>query len=185
MLELPLWPSLVAVIVTEPAACAVTTPDADTVARLASLVDQVITRPARAFPPASFGVATNGTFCPTRRVAAAGVTDTDATGAFTVVTLAVPLIPSLVAVMVAAPGPMAVAAPETEIVTMPALLVVHSTARPVSVSPAASVVIAINCRDPPTVRETLEGLTLTASTGGGATTTVEESAKEPLVARTR
>ncbi|HKR09470.1 MAG TPA: hypothetical protein VJS39_09795 [Gemmatimonadaceae bacterium] len=46
-------PSLVAVIVAEPAACAVTSPLASTDATLASLDDQVTARPVRTFPPPS------------------------------------------------------------------------------------------------------------------------------------
>ena len=55
----PLCPSLVAVIVAEPAATPVTDPLAETVATAPLLVAQVTTRPLRAVPFASFGVAVN------------------------------------------------------------------------------------------------------------------------------
>src|SRR5690349_6258807 len=56
--EVPVLPSLVAVIVTgPPVATAVTRPLAFTVAIVASLVVHVTVRPVRGVPPASFGVA--------------------------------------------------------------------------------------------------------------------------------
>src|SRR5205807_3715648 len=61
------------------------------------------------------------------------------------VTCAVPLLPSLVAVMVAEPAPAAVAYPVAETVATAALLVDHVTARPVSVLPSESSVLAVNC----------------------------------------
>src|SRR6266480_3066989 len=57
MADVPLCPSLVAVIVAEPAATLVTSPLAETVATAALLVAQVTVRPLRAVPFASFGVA--------------------------------------------------------------------------------------------------------------------------------
>ena len=53
----PVMPSAVALIVTVPAAIAVTSPDADTVATAVLLDVQVIVRPVIAAPCASFGVA--------------------------------------------------------------------------------------------------------------------------------
>ena len=53
----PLCPSLVAVIVTEPAATPLTAPLALTVATPALLLAQVTVRPLNAFPLTSFGVA--------------------------------------------------------------------------------------------------------------------------------
>jgi len=59
MAAVPLCPSLVAVIVAEPVATPVTNPFAETVATAALLVPHVTTRPLRAVPFASFGVAVN------------------------------------------------------------------------------------------------------------------------------
>ena len=57
--DVPLCPSLVAMIVAEPVATPVTNPFAEAVAAAALLVAQVTTRPLRAVPFASFGVAVN------------------------------------------------------------------------------------------------------------------------------
>ena len=66
------------------------------------LLAQVTTRPVSTFPFASLGVAVSCTVCPIPTVAGVGVTVTDATST-TTVSAAVPLCPSLVAVMVAWP----------------------------------------------------------------------------------
>src|SRR2546428_3526490 len=79
--ELPLLPSLVAVMVTgPPAALPVTRPFASTVARLASLVPHVTLRPVSALPAASFGVAVSCSVVPAKTPAGAGLTSTEATG---------------------------------------------------------------------------------------------------------
>jgi len=57
--DVPLCPSLVAVIVAEPAATPVTWPLADTVATAGLLVAHVTARPVRAVPVESSGVAVN------------------------------------------------------------------------------------------------------------------------------
>src|SRR5213593_5203160 len=61
----PLLPSLVAVIVAEPAATPVTRPLPFTVATAASELDQVTVRPVRAFPLASWRVALTCAIWPT------------------------------------------------------------------------------------------------------------------------
>src|SRR5439155_21048864 len=101
MADVPLCPSLVAVIVAEPAATPVTNPFAETVAAAALLVAQVTTRPLRAVPFASFGVAVNWVVAPTVRPAAVGLTVTDATGTLLTVMADVLLCASPVAVIVA------------------------------------------------------------------------------------
>jgi len=75
-----LFPSLVAVIVTAPAAFVVTRPPLPTTAFAVSLDVQVITRPVRSPPTESFVVAKSCTVCPATSVHAAGVTATLATG---------------------------------------------------------------------------------------------------------
>src|SRR5439155_1508395 len=57
MAAVAVWPSLVAVIVADPAAPPVTSPLELTVATVALLVDQFTTRPDSGFPLASLGVA--------------------------------------------------------------------------------------------------------------------------------
>src|SRR5689334_25358796 len=96
MLEVPLWLSLVAVIVADPAAFADTRPVPFTVATVVLLEDHVTVRPDSGLPFASFGVAVSCTVWPAGTLAEAGATVTDATGTNVTETLAVPLCPSLV-----------------------------------------------------------------------------------------
>src|SRR6266516_2735425 len=144
MAAVPLCPSAVAVIVATPAATPDTTPLELTVATAVLLLDQLMTRPESGVPLASFGVAVSGTVCPTCTLADAGATATDATGALLTVMLALPLWPSLVAVMVAEPVATAVTSPlEPTVATAPFELV-HATLRPVSGLPFASFGIAVS-----------------------------------------
>jgi len=80
MVAEPLFPSLVAVIVAEPAATPVTKPLALTVATAGLLLAQVTARPLRAVPFESFGVAVNWAVALTVRLADAGFTVTATTG---------------------------------------------------------------------------------------------------------
>jgi len=77
-------------------------------------------------------------------VAAAGLTVTEATGTFVTVMAAVPLCPSLVALMVAEPAATPVTRPLTDTVATAALLVAHVTARPVRAVPVESSGVAVN-----------------------------------------
>src|SRR5216683_632743 len=142
MPAVPFGPSLVAVIVAEPAATPVTKPAPLTVATPALLVAQVIARPVNGVPLASLGVAVNCTVCPTWMLALAGLTVTDATGTFDAVRVAVPLWPSQAAVMIAVPAATAVSSPVPFTVATPALLLVHETVRPVKTFPLASFGVA-------------------------------------------
>src|SRR5919198_174677 len=161
----PLLPSLVAVIVAEPAATAVTRPVADTVAMPEALVVHVTARPVSTLPAESLVVAASCCVCPTTRPAEAGVTVTDATGTMLTVMVAVPLLPSLVAVIVADPAATAVTRPLADTVAMPKALVVHVTARPVNTLPAESFVVAVNWRVWPTNRPAEAGVIVTEATG--------------------
>src|SRR5690349_20958464 len=89
MLAVPLLPSLVAVIVAEPAATPLTRPLLLTVAMVVLLLDQVMLRPVSVFPDASLVVAASCTVAPTLTLAVAGVTATDATGTALTVRLVV------------------------------------------------------------------------------------------------
>jgi len=102
---------------------------------------------------------------PTRRLADAGLTVTDATGTFVTVTAAVLLFVSLVAVIVAEPAAIPLTTPLLLTVATAVLLLAHVTTRPVSVLPAASLVTALNCRVAPTGRLAVVGLTVTDATG--------------------
>src|SRR5207253_5435774 len=92
-------------------------------------------------------------------------------GAVTV-TPAVPLFPSLVAVIVADPAPVAVTNPVALTVATEPLLVAQVTARPTNGLPAASLGVAVSCEVCPVCRLIDAGLTLTVATGAGAQATV-------------
>src|SRR5205085_5737820 len=113
MVDVPLCPSLVAVIVAVPATLPVTRPLALTVATLVLLEAHVTVRPESALPLESRGVAVSCTVFPSFTEAVGGVTDTEATGTLAAVTVmaAVPLCPSLVAVIVAVPATLPVTNP--------------------------------------------------------------------------
>src|SRR5437773_949325 len=182
ILDEPLCPSEVAVIVATPAATPDTTPLELTVATAVLLLDQLMTRPESGVPLASFGVAVRGTVCPTCTLADAGVTATVATGALLTVMLALPLWPSLVAVMVAEPVATAVTSPlELTVATAPFELV-HATLRPVSGVPFASFGIAVSCTVPPVGRLVAAGVTATDATGTVVTVIVAVPLWPSLVA---
>jgi hypothetical protein len=90
MADVPLIPSLVAVIVAEPAATPVTNPLALTVATAELLLAHVTTRPESAAPFTSFGVAVNCTVPPAVTVPVAGLTVKEATGTLLIVIGALP-----------------------------------------------------------------------------------------------
>src|SRR5215472_499904 len=100
----PVFPPLVAEIVTEPAATAVTRPVLDTVATLVFDELQVMVRPVSGLPLASLGVAVSWAVWPTVRLDDVGETETEATGTRVTVIAAVPVFPSLVAEIVAEPA---------------------------------------------------------------------------------
>src|SRR5256885_11266922 len=99
----PLFPSLAALIVREPGVPPERRPLLLTVATAVLELDHVTVRPESGFPPASLGVPVSCTVWPACTEAEGGVTSTVATGTFVTVTDEVPLFPSLVAVIVAAP----------------------------------------------------------------------------------
>jgi len=85
---------------------------------------------------------------------------------------AVPLFPSLAAVIVADPAATAVTRPLDDTVAMAALLDVHVTVRPVNVLPAASFNVAASCRVVPAARLAVAGLRATVATGATAAAAV-------------
>src|SRR5438128_1900801 len=165
MADVPLCPSLVAVIVTVPATLPVTSPLELTVASMVLLLVQVTVRPVSGLPFASFGVAASWTVLPSFTEADAGVTVTEATGTFETVTLAVPLCPSLVAVIVAVPATLPVTSPLALTVATEVLLLAHVTVRPDSGFPFASLGVATSCTVPPTWTVAVAGVTPTDATG--------------------
>jgi len=116
------------------------------------------------------------------------VTVTELTGTFVTVIAAVPLCPSLVAVIVADPGARAVTFPFTSAIATEVLLLAHVTVRPESGVPFASFGVAVSWTDCPAATVADPGLTPTEATGTvqPATVTVAVSDRFPglLVATT-
>src|SRR5690242_2652483 len=176
---LPLCPSLVAVTVAEPPNRAVTSPLPLTFAIVVSLEDQVITRPDSGLPFASLGVAVSCPVWLVWRLSEVGLTVTDATGTFETVMLAVPLWPSLVAVIVAEPAAEAVTRPLPLTVATEPLLDAQVIVRPVNTLPPESVSVACSCTVAPATSVADEGARLTAATGGSVIVTAAVSATAP------
>jgi len=138
------------------------------------LVDQVIARPASWLLPASSVCAVSVVVWPTVTVAVGGVTVTVATGAAVTVTVAVPLFPSLEAVIVTLPVLRALTRPELDTTAMVSSLEVHPTSRPGNSAPDASRTLAESCTAPPTATLAVGGVTTTVSTGTCRTVTEAE-----------
>jgi hypothetical protein len=167
-----LFPSLVAVMVAEPGTTPVTWPLGLTVTTLGLLLVHDTVRPVKVLPAESFGVAVSWTVCPTCRPAVAGEIATEATGMVVTVRAAVPLLPSLVAVMVAEPGTTPVTWPLGLTVATLGLLLVHDTVRPVKVLPAESFGVAVSWTVCPTCRLAVAGEIVTEATGTNVTVIV-------------
>src|SRR2546427_2778572 len=140
--DVPLCPSLVAVIVADPAPTPVTNPLPFIVAAAVLLLPHATTRPASGLPLASLGVAVSCTVCPTVTFADAGLTLTDATGTIATVMAAVPLCPSLVAMIAADPAPTPVTSPPPSTAAAALLLLPPTTTRAASGLPAAALGVA-------------------------------------------
>src|SRR5207247_787421 len=163
-------------IVAGPAATAVTSPLPVTVATAVFELAHVTTRPVRAVPLASCGVAVSCTVWPTCRLAVAGLTTTDATGTVVTVSAADPLWPSLVPVIVAGPAATAVTSPLPVTVAIAVFELDHVTTRPASGVPLASFGVAVSWAVCPAVTLAVAGLTVTDATG----TVVTVRAADPL-----
>src|SRR5439155_377046 len=170
MADVPLLPSLVAVIVTvPPSATSVTSPLDDTVAIVGTLDVHATVRPVSVLPLASFSVTLSCTVPLAGTIVVAGETATEATGASVTVTVALPVLPSLVAVIVADPAVPPVTRPLVLTVATLGLLLVHVTGRPVSALPAESFGVAVSCAVCPTARPAVAGETATEATGTSVT----------------
>src|SRR5204862_3014354 len=130
MAAVPLCPSLMAVIVAEPATTPLTSPLELTVATAVLLLDHAIVRPDSGLPAASFGVAVSWSALPAGTLAELGLTVTDATGTCTTVMADVPLCPSLVAVVVAEPATLPPTSPPEPTVAADVMELAHGTTRP-------------------------------------------------------
>ena len=122
-----------------------TSPELLTVATDVLLLDQETVRPESAAPFASCGVAASWTVSPVWTVAVVGVTSTEATGMFVTVMDDVPLLPSLVAVIVADPATTPATRPVRLTVATEVLLLVHVTVRPERKVPLTSLGVALSC----------------------------------------
>src|SRR5881396_401991 len=182
MAAVPLCPSLVAVIVAEPATTPVTSPLELTVTTAVLLLDHVIVRPDSALPFASFGVAVSWTVLPAGTLAELGLTVTDATGTCTTVMADVPLCPSLVAVIVAEPATLPVTSPLELTVATDVLELAHITTRPDRGLPLASFGVAVSCTVLPSFTEAGAGVTVTEATGTTVTVTLAVPLWPSLVA---
>jgi hypothetical protein len=178
----PLFPSLVAVIVAVPAATAVTVPVCETVATLAALVDHVTTRSVTTVPATFFTSTDSGAVWPTIIADVAGATTTDPTASGGTVIVAVPVFPSLVAVIVVPPGATAVTTPAVDTVATALFAELQLTPRPGSTFPSASFIVAVNVVVWPTTTTAVAGVTVTVATGAISTLTVAVPVTPSLVA---
>jgi hypothetical protein len=165
-LAVPLFPSLVAMIVAEPAATPVTTPLDDTVAMPVLELNHVTARPVSTLLFASYAVAVSCAVCPTVTLGVAGETLTEATGTVTAVTVTVEVPEKLllVAVMIAVPGLTALTSPVAETVATPAFDVDQSTCAFETGSPLTSCTRAARVPWEPTARLSWVGTTSTDAT---------------------
>jgi hypothetical protein len=135
-LEVPDFPSLVAVIVVVPGLEPVTTPPELTLATSGLLDDHATMRFVTTVPLTSVTVTVNGVVAPVMMVAVGGDTVTLPTGAMVTVTDAVPDFPSLVAVIVTGPpGETPVTTPAGDTVATVVLFDAHVTTRSVTTVP--------------------------------------------------
>jgi hypothetical protein len=170
--DVPLFPSLVAVIVALPTATPVTSPVVETVATAALLDCQVTTRPVKTPPAESFVVAVSWIVPPGARLSVGGATTTVLTGTGDTVIVLDPLLPSLVAVIVAVPVATAVTEPNAVTAATAALLVAHVTTRSVTTFPNESVTVTVSGKVCATNMALVAGVTTTVPTGIAVTLTV-------------
>lgn len=99
-----------------------------------------------------------------------------------IVTVADPVRPSLVAVIVALPAATATTSPAFETVATPVFDDDHAIVRPVTTAPEPSRSTAVACVDWPTDIVGADSVTVTDATGGGVTVTVAEPVRPSMVA---
>jgi hypothetical protein len=139
-------PSLVPVIVAVPALTGVTSPLAGSTVATPVLSELHATaRPGRRDPLPSLVMALACAVSTAVIVLGVRVTATVATGIGVTVRVALPLLPSLVAVIWVVPATTAVTSPEAETVATAVLLELHVTTRPLNAPPLPSNVVAVAC----------------------------------------
>jgi len=165
MVEVPLRLSHIAVMRAEPAATPFAMPLVLTVAAAVLSLDQVTGSPPSVLPPPSLAVAISCWPAPTGRLADAGETDTVATESGVTVPVTVmtetPVIPALLAVMVAVPGPTALTTPDLLTVATLVLSLDQLVGWPLTMLPEPSMAMAVSGTVPPTATEAAGGLTVT------------------------
>jgi hypothetical protein len=164
----PLRPSLLAVIVVVPGVIAAMPPEASTVAMAVFEDDQMIVRPVSASFDALRSVAVAMVLDPALTDDAARLTVTVATGTGVTVSVADPLRPSLVAVMLVLPSLSAVMAPVPDTDATAGLLELQVTVRPLSEAPVLLRVSAVATVLPPIMSCAVPSETITLATGAGA-----------------
>jgi hypothetical protein len=163
----PLIPSLSAVIVAEPAATAVTLPVESTLATAVALELQVTFRPVSTVPFRSLSDTASETDSPAWREPLGAVSVTLATADGVTVIVAVPILPSTVALIVAVPAAIAVTTPDVASTAATATFEeLQTTAFPVIALPAWSRTSAARVVVPPTSTEARAGVTVTVVTAG-------------------
>src|SRR5882762_8404601 len=179
MTAVPLLPSLVAVMVAVPPDWPMTRPPPLTEATDVLLLAQVMTRPVSVPPTESLVTAASSWVAPTRIVADAGFTVTVATGTLMTAMVALPVLPSLMAVTVADPAALPVTRPLALTAATAGALLAQVTMRPLRGAPLESWGAAASCKVAPSRRLATVGVTTTAATGVGTTVTVLVSAIPP------
>jgi hypothetical protein len=169
-------------MVAVPAFTPVTTPALDTVAIVSSLERHATMRSVTTAPLVSRTVADSATVWPVVTVDVVGFTVTLPTGMGTTLMVALPLLPSLVAVTVATPGATAVTLPLGETIATAVLLDDHTTARSVTTTSFASRTTAESDVTCVGTSATDAGDTVTLPTGTGTTVTDALPLLPPLVA---
>ena len=170
ILAVPVLPSAEAVIVAEPGAIAVTTPDDDTLATLVSLLLQSTARSERSEPLALCTLATSVVLPPGSSVLLDGEIVTVATGTAATVTVAEPTRPSALARMTAVPTPTPVTVPSSETDATVGAPLLHDTGRS-SDAPSASSTVAVSFAVDPMNTFTIAGATRIVAAGVGVTVT--------------
>jgi hypothetical protein len=140
--EVPVFPSLVAVIVALPSATAVTKSLVETLAIAGASDDHVTVRPFKTLLSASRVSAASWRLAPMTTFADGGLTITAATAGITV-SIALPVWPPLVARICAEPAATAVTTPVIETVATEVLSELQVMVRPVSALPLASRRVAV------------------------------------------
>jgi hypothetical protein len=178
----PSFPSLAAVIFAVPGPTAVTIPVPDTVATFVLSELHVTIRPVNTPARASWSVAVACVVVPATIVLSVIATLTDATGAGVTVSVATPVLPSLVAVIIAGPSLTAVTTPLLDTVATALLLELQLNGRPVSRPPLASRVVAVACDVSTAVIVVGTRATVTEATETGTTVIVALPLLPSLVA---